>query len=51
MLDVFDEAIKYFLNKVEDLDDEDITDSEEEAEDEGDDEIDLEQPRKKVRKM
>jgi template-activating factor I len=49
-LDVFDEAIKYFFNKVDDFDDEDVTDSEEEEADEGDEEIDLEQPRKKVRK-
>jgi len=50
VLDVFDEAIKYFFNKAEDFDDEDVTDSESEDEEEGDDEIDLEQPRKKARK-
>jgi hypothetical protein len=48
---VFDEAIKYFFNKAEDFEDEDITDSDSEAADEGDEEIDLEQPRKKVRKI
>jgi template-activating factor I len=52
VIDVFDEAIKYFFNKVEEFEDEDVTDSESEAADEGDEEIDLEQPRKKkVRKM
>jgi len=50
IVDVYDEAIKYFFNQMDDLDDEDLTDSDSEAAEEGDEEIDLEQPRKKVRK-
>jgi len=49
VVEVFEGAIDFFFGRVG-LDDEDITDSDEEAEDDGDEEIDLEQPKKKARK-
>jgi len=50
IVDVYDEAIKYFFNQVDEFDDEDVTDSDSEAADEGNEEIDLEHPRKKAKK-
>ena len=49
VVEVFEGAIDFFFGRVG-LEDEDITDSDEEAEDDGDEEIDLEQPKKKARK-
>lgn len=49
--DVYDDAINYYLGNVEgDIgEDEDMTDSEEELENDADEEIDLEKPKKKVK--
>jgi template-activating factor I len=47
---VYENPIEYFYGRVGDLDEDDFTDEEEEAEDDGDEEIDLEKPKKKARK-
>lgn len=51
IVEVFEDAVRFFFNTVETVDDEDITDSDEEEEEEGDEEIDLENPKKKARKL
>jgi hypothetical protein len=47
---VYENPFDYFFGRMGELGDEDVTDSDEEDEEDGDEEIDLEKPKKKARK-